>query len=292
VILVAGGTGLLGSRIVNRLTTAGEQVRVLTRNPQRARHLPPQVQVVAGDVRGDPLDEAVDDCNCVVSAVHGFIGPRGTSPASVDRDGNHNLITAATAAGTTRFVLVSTAGARADHPMSLHRMKYAAEQQLRASSLTSVIVQAAPFMETWQQIIGSKLADGGPALVLGPGHNPINFVSADDVAAFVVLSICGDPRIGSEITVAGPENLTFVQIAENLIARQGGSRAIKHIPLAALKAMSLLAQPFQPALARKARAAVVMNTTDMTLGPIPGRDAFPDVPATSIGDLPRRAPTS
>jgi hypothetical protein len=108
----------------------------------------------------------------------------------------------------------------------------------------------------------------------------------------VMLAISGDPRIGSEITVAGPEDLTFVQIAENLIARHPRSGAIKHIPLAALKAMSILAQPFQPSFARKAHAAVIMNTTDMTLGPIPGRDAFPDVPATSIGDLPRRVPTA
>lgn len=291
-ILVAGGTGLLGSRIVTRLTAAGEQVRVLTRDPQRSRHLPPEVQVVVGDVRRGGLGEAVDGCSGVVSAVHGFIGPRGINPATVDRDGNHNLIAAATAAGTRRFVLVSVAGARADHPLSLHRMKYAAEQDLLRSSVGGVVVHAPPFLETWQQVIGAKLNNGGPALVLGPGLNPINFVGADDVAAFVVLAIRGDPRIGSEITVAGPENLTFVQIAEHLIARQQSSRAIKHVPLAALKALSVLAQPFQPAFARKAHAAVVMNTADMTLGPVAGRKAFPDVPATSIGDLPRRVPAS
>ncbi|MDQ1731689.1 MAG: hypothetical protein QOK10_1848 [Pseudonocardiales bacterium] len=287
-ILVAGGTGLLGTCIVTRLTAAGEQVRVLTRDPLRAGQLPARVQVVVGDVRHGPLDDAVDGCSGVVSAVHGFIGRRGNNPATVDRDGNHNLLTAAAAAGAKRFVLVSAAGARADHPLSLHRMKYAAEQELLASNLAGVIVQAPPFLETWQQVIGAKLADGGPALVLGPGRNPINFVCADDVAAFVVLAISGDPRIGSEITVAGPENLTFLQIAEYLTARHQRSGAIKHVPLAALKAMAVLAQPFQPAFARKAHAAVVMNTTDMTLGPTTGRQAFPDVPVTSIDDLARR----
>lgn len=291
-ILIAGGTGLLGSRIVGRLTAAGEQVRVLTRDPQRARQLPAEVQVVVGDVRHGPLDGAVAGCSGVVSAVHGFIGPRGINPATVDRDGNHNLLTAATAAGTKRFVLVSTAGARGDHPLQLHRMKYAAEQELLRSNLAGVVVHAPPFLETWQQVIGAKLNSGGPALVLGPGRNPINFVSADDVAAFVVLAIGGDPRIGSQITVAGPENLTFIQIAEHLIAGQQGGHAIKHIPLAALRALSVLARPFQPAFARKAHAAVVMNTTDLAFGPIAGREEFPDVPATSIGDLPRRVPAS
>ena len=291
-ILVAGGTGLLGARIVHRLTVAGEQVRVLTRDPLHARHLPSEVQIVVGDVRHGPLDDAVEGCAGVISAVHGFIGPHGLNPATVDRDGNHNLISAAVAAGATRFVLVSAAGARADHPLSLHRMKYAAEQELLRSGLAGVIVHAPPFLETWQDVIGAKLAAGGPAVVLGPGRNPINFVSADDVAAFVVLSIAGDARIGTEITVAGPDTLSFVQLAEHLISRERGTRAIKHVPLAALEAMSVLAKPFRPAFARKARAAVIMNTTDMTLGPAAGRERFPDVPATGVRDLTRRATAS
>lgn len=291
-ILVAGGTGLLGTRIVTRLTAANEQVRVLTRDPKRARHLPAEVEIIVGDVRRGGLEDVVKGCAGVISAVHGFIGPRGINPATVDRDGNHHLITAATAAGAKRFVLMSAAGARADHPMSLHRMKYAAEQELRASSLAGVIVHAPPFLETWQQVVGAKLADGGPAVVLGPGRNPINFVSADDVAAFVVLAISGDPRIGSQLTVAGPENLSFLEIAEYLTAHYKRSGAIKHVPLAALKTMSVLAKPFQPAFARKAQAAVIMNTTDMTLDSSAGRDAFPDISSTSIDDLAKRLASS
>lgn len=288
-ILVAGGTGLLGRRIVSLLTASGEEVRVLTRDRQRASHLPGQVEVVVGDVRRADLHKAAAGCTGVISAIHGFIGPRGINPQTVDRDGNHNMITAAAAAGAKRFALVSVAGARADHPLALHRMKHAAEQELLASSLAGVIVHAPPFLETWQQVIGAGLADGRPALVPGPGVNPINFVSADDVAAFAVLAINGDPRIGSEITVAGPQNLTFVQIAEQLIAGYQGSRAIKHIPLSALRAMSVLAQPFHPSFARKAQAAVIMNTTDMTLAADARRSAFPDVTSTSIGDLAARA---
>jgi NADH dehydrogenase len=231
------------------------------------------------------MTAAVEGCTCVVSAVHGFAGPGSTSPEAVDRAGNQNLITAASAAGVSRFVLVSVAGAAPDHPMSLHRMKFAAEQQLQDAPMLGVIVRPTAFLQTWLAVIGSKLAGGGPALVLGPGRNPINFVAAEDVAAFVCLAVRSDPRIGEAITVGGPQNLSFTDIAQRLVADAGRTGAIKHVPLGALKLMAVLARPVRPGFARQARAAVVMNTTDLSFDPLPLRERFPDIPALSIDDV-------
>ena len=284
-ILIAGGTGLLGRKVVDRLVAAGEQVRVLTRDQQRARRLPAEVEVVLGDVRHESMDAAVRGCECVVSAVHGFAGPGSTSPEAVDRAGNQNLIAAAGAAGVPRFVLVSVADAASDHPMSLHRMKYAAEQQLQASQMTGVIVRPTAFLQTWLTVIGSKLARGGPALVLGPGQNPINFIAAEDVAAFVCLAVRDDPRIGDLITIGGPQDLSFTDIAHRLLAHVGRTGAIKHVPLGALKLMSVLARPVRPGFARQARAAVVMNTIDLSFDPQPLRARFPEIPFLGIDDV-------
>lgn len=284
-ILVAGGTGLLGSRVVKVLSDAGEHVRVVTRDPRRASHLPAGVEVVVGDVRRGPLDAAVDGCDCVVSAVHGFAGPGRTSPAAVDRDGNRSLIGAAKKAGVDRFVLLSIVGASPDHPMSLHRAKYAAEQELRASGLTAAIVRSTSFLETWIEIIGAKVDDGGPALVLGPGRNPINFVSVDDVAAFVRLAVQADQRIGADVSVGGPQNLGFIEIAAHLLARKRRPDRPKQVPLTALKIMSVIARPLRPGFARQAGAAVVMNTTDMTFDALPTRHRFPDIPATTLAEV-------
>lgn len=202
-ILVAGGTGVLGRRVVKRLTDRGDAVRVLTRDPRRAANLPDAVQVVVGDLRSDPIDQFVDGASTVISAVHGFAGPTRTTPEAVDRDANARLAAAAKLAGVGHFVLVSVVGAAPDHPMSLHRMKYAAEQGLHQCGISSSIVRATSFLETWMQVIGAKLADGGPALVLGPGQNPINFLCADDLAAFVCLAADRDPRIAEGILSGG-----------------------------------------------------------------------------------------
>jgi uncharacterized protein YbjT (DUF2867 family) len=289
VILVAGGTGTLGTQVVRRLLGRGLGVRVLTREPTRAAHLPGTVQILTGDLRDQAaVAAAVRGCATVISAVHGFVGPGKPSPEAIDRDANLALIQAATAAGVQHLVLVSVLGAAPDHPMSLHRAKHAAEQALRASGLGWTIVRPAAYLETWAGIIGAKLADGGQALVFGPGRNPINFVSARDVAAVIDLAIQDQSLRGQVLDVSGPENLTFSQIADRLVVANGKPGHTRHVPMPMLRAMSVLARPFSPTFARQAQAAVVMNTTDITADVAGIRERLPTIPATTLDEVIRR----
>ena len=290
-ILVAGGTGTLGTRLVRLLVDQGQDVRVLTRDPARAADLPDTVQTMTGDLR-DPaaIAAAVRECASVVSAVHGFAGPGRPSPEAIDRDANQALIQAAAAAGVQHLVLVSVMGAGPDHPMSLHRAKHAAEQALRASDLAWTIIRPAAYLETWTAIIGAKLASNGQTLVFGPGRNPVNFVSAADVAAVAALAVHDRSLRGQVLEITGPENLTFTQLAERLITASGHPGRIRHVPLAMLRVMSVLARPASPVFARQAQAAVVMNTTDMTADVAAIRDRFPSVPATTLDEVLRRQP--
>ena len=148
-ILVSGGTGLLGRRVVRRLTERSLGVRVLTRDPAAAADLATDgVDTVQGDLRDrTSVTAAVDGVTTVVAAAHGFVGPRGISPATVDRDGNNRLIDAARAVGA-HVVLMSIVGASPDNPMELLRMKYAAEQHLLASG-TSATNPSPARCRTW-----------------------------------------------------------------------------------------------------------------------------------------------
>ena len=287
-ILVAGGTGNLGAHLVSGLVGGGHDVRVLTRDPKRANVSSTdfeRVELVTGDVRV-PADvaRAVASCRVVISAVHGFAGRGNPSPEAIDRDANRVLITAAKAAGVEHFILLSVQGAAADHPMSLHRAKHAAEQALRESGLAFTILRPTAFMETWTGIIGGTIAAKGHALVFGPGKNPINLVSVRDVAALVLLAL-EDPSLRNEtLEIGGPENLGFVSLAEQIIQAQGKPARIKHIPLPVLRVMSVLARPFAPVFARQARAAVVMNTIDMSFdGAV--RERLPSLPRTTLSDV-------
>jgi len=263
VILVAGGTGTLGRRLIALLAARGEAVRILTRDPARAAGLPGDVAV--GDLRDrQSLARAVQGCSAVVAGAHGFVGVGRTSPEAIDRDGNRNLVRAAADSGVEHLVLLSTLGAAPDHPMSLHRMKYAAEQALRDSGLAWTIVRPSAYLETWVGVIGAKLATGGPALVFGPGLNPINFVAVGDVAALVDRAL-RDPQLrGQVVEVCGAQNLTLTELAGRLVAERGGTARIKHVPLPMLRAMSVLARPVAPGFARQARMALYLDTAPLS----------------------------
>ncbi|MEJ7803746.1 MAG: SDR family oxidoreductase [Candidatus Limnocylindria bacterium] len=284
-ILVAGGTGTLGTQLVPLLSARGLGVRVLTRDPSRATHLPDTVERISGDIRDKTaVTAAVRGCTTVISAVHGFAGSGGQSPESIDRDANLALIQAAVAADVEHFVLISVQGAAPEHPMSLHRTKYAAEQALIASGLPWTIIRPTAYLETWSGIIGAKIASSGQAQVFGAGRNPINFVSARDVATIVDLAVNDRSLRGQIMEAAGPENLTFTEIAERLIARSGRPGRIKRVPLLVLRMMSVLARPISPMFARQAHAAVVMNTVDMTADVDAIRRRFPTIPVTTVDD--------
>ena len=180
------------------------------------------------------------------------------------------------------FVLVSVAGASASHPIGLFRAKHAAEVTLRASGLPWTIVRSTAFMETWATIMGRTLQTSGTILVFGRGDNPVNFVSATDVAALVALAATTPGLRGQVLELGGPANLTFNQVAAILHDTTGRRGAVRHIPRPALQAMAWPAAAIKPALARQARAALAMDTLDMTFDPTATRQAFPNLPNTDM----------
>src|SRR4051794_5039084 len=265
-ILIAGGTGTLGTRVVRLLTARGLTVRVLTRDPARAQHLARDgVEIVLGDVRdSQAVEQAVAGATTVISAIQGFAGTGGDNPQSVDGQGNSNLIRAARSSGADHFILVSVHGASADHPMELFRMKYRAEQELQANGLPWTIIRPTASMETWAGLVGQPLIETGRPRIFGRGDNPINFVSADDVARFIELAVTDPALRGALVEVGGPENLTFRQFVRAFETVTGKSGRISSVSLPLMRALAVLLRPVQPTIARQIQAGVIMDTRDMS----------------------------
>jgi NADH dehydrogenase len=265
VILVAGGTGRLGSLVVARLTALGEPVRVLTRDRKGAEALGAAVDVVVGDVRDRAsLDAAVAEVGTVVSAVHGFAGPGRGTPRSVDRDGNAHLVAAAETVGA-RVVLVSVAGASADHPMELFRMKAAAEKNLEDAGVAWTVVRAGPFLELYLDLLRQTAAKTGRPLVFGAGNNPINFVPVGDVATAVTTAVLDPTQRGNIVVVGGPQNRTMNELAAAVQRELGTTgKSPRHVPRAVLRTMAATRHLTHAAGPRLAQAALIMDTTDMT----------------------------
>ena len=289
-ILIAGGTGLLGTQVVRLLTAQGLPVRVLTRDPKRAQHLHGEhVELVTGSVQDSgAIARAVSGARIVISAIQGFSGVGDSSPRTVDLQGNTTLIQAARQAGVERFILVSVHGAAPDHPIELFRMKYAAEEVLKTSGLSWTIIRPTAYMETWANVIGEPLAETGKTRIFGRGTNPINFVSAYDVAQYVACAVQETSMHGERLEVGGPENLNMRQVAETIMRETKSSGKVSAVPLPMMRLMAVLMRPVNATLARQIEAGIAMDTQDMSFDPSEMRRRYPSLPFTSLANALRR----
>jgi NADH dehydrogenase len=284
-ILLAGGTGRLGTLLARRLIARNLPVRVLTREPARAEHLGNLVTVVRGDARDrESLFTAAAGADVVVSMVHGFTDPHRDALAAIDRDGNANLVAAANLVGA-ELVLMSTVGAAADSRMELFRMKHAAEQHAAASGVSSTIVRATAFFESWVDVFHQTAARSGRPLVFGRGQNPINFVSAVDVAALVEHAVIDRGTRGEILEIGGPDNVTFDKFAHATQSAAGRAGASRHVPPAMLRLMAHSIGRVKPQLGRQARAALVMDQADLTFDTSPIRQRYADLPCTGLAEV-------
>src|SRR5207302_582183 len=112
-ILVTGATGFIGQRLVDRLVTAGCQVREFVREPVRLRYVQPRVEVVVGDMRDvDAVGRAVSAVDTVfhlAAKVHDIEELCDTGEHSeITVQGTRNVSNAAMKAGTKRLVFMSS----------------------------------------------------------------------------------------------------------------------------------------------------------------------------------------
>jgi uncharacterized protein YbjT (DUF2867 family) len=289
-MLIAGGTGLLGTQVVRLLTAQGLSLRILTRDRYKAQHLSGEkVEIVSGAVQDrSAIEQAVAGANVVISAIQGFSGKGDSNPRTVDLHGNSALIQAAQQAGVERFILVSVHGAAPDHPIELFRMKYAAEQALQASGLSWTIIRPTAYMETWTKMIGEPLVNTGKTRIFGRGVNPINFVSASDVAQFVARAAQETDMQGERVEVGGPQSLTMRQVAQTIMSATKMSGKVNPVPLPMMRLMAALMRPLNATLARQIQAGIVMDTRDMSFDPSEMRHRYPGISYTSLADVVRR----
>jgi len=284
-ILIVGGTGRLGSLVANRLAAQGRHVCVLSRGlVPPAVPLHERVERALGDVR-DPtrMQELLPGAEVVVLAMHGFAGPGGVSPRTVDEQGSRNVIAAAEQADAD-VVLLSIAGASAISPLELARVKYGVEEHLGTSRCRWTVVRSDAFAQTWFEVLEKTAGKSRRPIVFGDGNNPIGWVDVHEVAALVEHAVLEPSLRGRTLEISGPERLTLEQLATLVMEQHGWSGKPRRIPRSALRVLATLAAPVRPDLARRALASLAMDV----LPPVDDhetRAAFADLPGVPVSWL-------
>ena len=161
------------------------------------------------------------------------------------------------------MVMMSVDGASPQHPMQLFRMKAAAEDNLRSSTLDWTIIRAGPFLQLHLELMRRTAGKSGRPLVFGRGQNPITFVSVTDVAEAVVNALLDPSQRHRTITVAGTSSLTLNDLAAITQQELGTSeKTERHVPRPVLHVLAATRVVSNSAPARQAQAALIMDTAD------------------------------
>lgn len=211
-ILVVGATGNVGGAITRMLLTQGKPVRILARPQSNYQPLAEAgAQVVMGDLKERAsLDPACAGVDTVITTANSAQRGGDDNPQTVDFEGNRNLVDAAKAAGVKQFIFVSTHLANPNSPAPLFQAKGKTEDYLRASGVPYTIVAPNLFMEVWvATIVGMPAMKGEPVTVVGEGSRKHSFISASDIAPFIVATVGHPAAINQKLLIGGPEPLSF-----------------------------------------------------------------------------------
>ncbi len=284
-ILVVGGSGDLGSRIVRRLRDGGQEVRCLVRPDTDVALLR---QLGAEVVRGDLTDPtsfpaACEGAETVVASATAIArvlaGAKHPSIHEADEVGMASLVGAAEGADVGRFVYVSYAGADSALGTPLERAKAATEKRLTRSPMRSVVVRPDAFQEIHLAPIGRFDIHAGKVAVFGKGDTKRRWVATEDVAALVAAVVVeGDPP--DIVTFGGPEAISRNEAIA--IAEQATGKKVKvqRMPRAAARLGMRLLDRSHPAMATIFGTGLMQDLLEVT---------WDDAPLRERGITPRSA---
>ena len=202
-IVVIGGTGLIGSKVVTKLGERGYEVVAASPNSG------------VNTLTGEGLAEVLEGASVVVDV--------SNSPSFEDapvmeffQTSTRNLLTYEAAAGVGHHVALSIVGTDSLPDSGYMRAKVAQEKLIKESSIPYSIVRATQFFEFVNRIADSA-TEGTTVRLPSVGFQPM---AADDVASVVSKVAIGSPLNGM-VEVAGPEQFRFDEcISRGLSARQ------------------------------------------------------------------------
>ena len=237
-VLVAGGTGFIGTNLVAELLARDHDVTVLARDPDDA-DLPAGVESVAGDVTAyDSIESAVAGHDAVVNlvALSPLFKPKGGNEMhdEVHRHGTENLVAAAEAGDVSRFVQMSALGADPDGSTAYIRAKGRAETHVTDSDLDWVILRPSVVFGEGGEFVSFTKKLAPPVLTPLPGGGKTKFqpIWVGDLVPMLADCVVEDKHVGEAYELGGPEQLSLADVAKLAHGAAGRSVTVLPVPMA------------------------------------------------------------
>jgi len=247
VILLTGATGNVGSALLRRLIASGARVRCLVRDPRRLGPERVRVQIALGDLsQPGSFRNALRGVDTVVHLAAAIRDQPRASIEELNGVATLRLLQAAERTGVERFVFFSALGATLHGRARFFRAKALAEQSAEESPLETVVfapsIVYSP-LDPWMRLL-ERMSLLPVMPISGSGRARYQPIWAEDAAAAVMGVLDGSkPRPRYEL--AGPEVLSYDDIARITLQALRRRRRLLHVPLpvvrASLRAVETLA---------------------------------------------------
>jgi uncharacterized protein YbjT (DUF2867 family) len=235
-VLVTGGTGFIGPKVVHALRAQGREVRALVRHPDRATQLAAWgAELVGGDVTdAASLRAAVDGCTHVVHLVAILKGSRDDFQR-VMTQGTKDLLAAAKDAGIERFVLMSALGTSetTKDTVPYFAAKWAMEQETARSGLEYTIFRPGFVFgrDGGALPLFIKQVKYSPVVtVIGSGLQRIQPIWVEDVAEYLSRGVDHPQAANRTFEIGGPDIVTWNELYPKIAKALGKRRKLVHIP--------------------------------------------------------------
>ena len=249
-ILVTGGTGFIGPRVVHALREREHPVRALVRRPSDAGSATLAAwgaELVQGDMTDrESLRRAAEGCDAVVHLVAIRQG-RAEQFRRVMEEGTRDLVAVAHDAGVRRFVLMSALGTSAETKdlVPYYHAKWEQEQTVEGSGLEHVIFRPSFVFAGSGGILPTfrRLARVSPVTpIIGSGRQRIQPIWIDDVAAYFAEGVDKAEAANSTFDLGGPDAVSWNEFWERLKRTLGLRRPSVHVPTRLMRANALLTE--------------------------------------------------
>ncbi len=207
-IVVIGGSGLIGTKLVNNLRPLGHEV--LAASPSSG----------VNTITGEGLAEALTGAQVVVDVAN---SPSWEDKAVLEffETSGRNLLAAEAAAGVGHHIALSVVGTERLLASGYFRAKMAQENLIKASPVPYTIVRATQFFEFVGGIAQS--ATDGQTVRLSPAL--VQPIVSDDVAAALVQVVVDAPLNGT-VELAGPEPIRLDELVRRFLSARRDARKV------------------------------------------------------------------